>query len=91
MGADEIIDYIASKLGIAPGETTGDGMFTLFRVECLAACHRAPVMQVNHRYYQDLTPERVDELIESARQLQLKSAGGPGFAIRQTWSETVKS
>jgi NADH-quinone oxidoreductase subunit E len=91
LGADEIIAYISQKLGIQPGETTPDGKFTLFRVECLAACHRAPVMQVNHRYYQDLTPERVDELIESARQLQLKSAGGPGFAIRQTWSETVKS
>jgi NADH-quinone oxidoreductase subunit E len=90
MGADEIIDYIAQKLGIEPGGTTPDGMFSLFRVECLAACHRAPIMQVNHRYYQDLTPERVDALIDAARQLQLQGAAGPGFAIRKSWSETVK-
>lgn len=90
MGAYEIIDYISSTLGIAPGETTPDGMFTLFRVECLAACHRAPMMQVNHRYYQDLTPDKVDALITAARQLQLETASGPGFHIRKTWSEEVK-
>lgn len=66
LGSDEIIDYVSQKLGIKPGETTADGLFTLLRVECLAACHRAPVMQVNHRYYQDLTPEKVDALIEAA-------------------------
>ena len=89
LGADEIIDYVSQKLGIAPGETTDDGLFTLYRVECLAACHRAPVMQVNHRYYQDLTPEKVDALIEAARSLQLQSAGAPGFHIRRSWSEGV--
>jgi NADH-quinone oxidoreductase subunit E len=89
LGADEIIDYIAQKLGIKPGETTPDGMFTLFRVECLAACHRAPMMQVNHRYYQDLTPEKVDRLLEEARNQQLRVAGAPGFSIRKSWTETV--
>jgi NADH-quinone oxidoreductase subunit E len=91
LGADEIIGYISRKLGIAPGETTPDGMFTLFRVECLAACHRAPVMQVNHRYYQDLTTEKVDALIEAARQQQLQVAGMPGFTVRRTWSESVET
>src|SRR5579884_3590680 len=67
LGADDIIDYVSAKLGIQPGETTADGMFTLFRVECLAACHRAPVMQVNHRYLQDLDSQKVDDLIEAAR------------------------
>jgi NADH-quinone oxidoreductase subunit E len=89
MGADEIIDYISQKLGISHGETTPDGMFTLFRVECLAACHKAPVMQVNHRYYQNLTPERIDELIDAARQQQLRVANAPGFHIRKSWSENV--
>lgn len=89
LGADEIIEYISRKLGIKPGETTADGMFTLFRVECLAACHRAPVMQFNHRYYQDLTPDRVDALIEAARNLQLQAEAAPGFVIRRTWSENV--
>ncbi|MGI8826119.1 MAG: NADH-quinone oxidoreductase subunit NuoE [Chloroflexota bacterium] len=89
LGADEIIDYISLKLGIKPGETTSDGMFSLFRVECLAACHRAPVMQVNHRYYQDLTAEKVDGLIEAARSRQLRAGGARGFEIRRTWMESV--
>lgn len=94
LGADEIIEYISQKLGIQPGETTPDGMFSLFRVECLAACHRAPVMQLNHRYVQDLTPEKIDSLIEEARSLQLRSADAPGFSMRRPegtrWSEAVK-
>jgi NADH-quinone oxidoreductase subunit E len=90
MGADEIIDYISQKLGIKPGETTSDGMFTLFRVECLAACHKAPVLQVNHRYFQDLSPAKIDELIDAARSQQLAVGGVPGFAVKRTWSETVE-
>ncbi len=89
LGADEIIDYIGTKLGIEPGQTTADGLFTLFRVECLAACHRAPIMQVNHRYYQDLTTEKVDQLLEAAREQQLRAAHEPGFSIRRSWSEGV--
>lgn len=89
MGADEIIDYIGRELGIQPGETTSDGMFTLFRVECLAACHRAPIMQVNHRYYQDLTPERIDALVQAARNQQLRAAHAPGFHVRRMWTEAV--
>lgn len=91
MGADEIIEYISDKLNIGPGETTPDGMFTLMKVECLAACHRAPMMQVNHRYYQDLTPQKVDALIDAARSQQLQSDIAPGFAIRKSWSETVET
>lgn len=91
LGADEIISYISQRLGIQPGETTPDGMFTLFRVECLAACHRAPVMQVNHRYYQDLTPEKIDQLIEAARSQQLQAESAPGFNIRRSWSEGVQT
>ncbi len=91
LGADEIIEYISQKLGIEPGQTTPDKMFSLFRVECLAACHRAPMMQVNHRYYQDLTPEKVDELIEAARNQQLQIVGAPGFSVRHTWSESVEA
>jgi len=67
MGADEIIDYISRKLDIEPGQTTPDGLFTLLRVECLAGCHRAPVMQVNSRYYEDLTEQKIDRLIDLMR------------------------
>jgi NADH-quinone oxidoreductase subunit E len=90
LGADEIIDYIADRLGIEPGQTTPDGMFTLLRVECLASCHRAPIMQVNHRYYQDLTPEKIDQLLDEAREQVLSAGGAPGFALRPAWSESVE-
>jgi len=90
LGADAIIGHISATLGIQPGETTPDGMFTLFRVECLAACHRAPVMQVNHHYFQNLSQDRIADLIQQARSGALQSASAPGFSIRPTWSETVE-
>jgi NADH-quinone oxidoreductase subunit E len=77
LGADQIIDHIAARLGIEPGQTTRDGMFTLLRVECLAACHRAPVMQVNSRYYENLTPESVDRLLELMRNTASARSRGP--------------
>lgn len=67
LGADEIIEYMAQKLDIEPGETTRDGLFTLLRVECLAGCDKAPVLQINSRYYENLTKDKVDSLIELMR------------------------
>jgi NADH-quinone oxidoreductase subunit E len=75
LGADEIIDHIAKKLNIQPGETTRDGVFTLLKVECLAGCHRAPVMQINSRYYENLTTEKVDALLDLLRQNAPARAG----------------
>jgi NADH-quinone oxidoreductase subunit E len=63
-GSDEIIKYIGEKLGIKPGETTNDGMFTLKTVECLAACGYAPMMQMGKTYREHLTKENVDKIIE---------------------------
>lgn len=63
-GAFEILDHLESRLGIQVGETTSDGRITLMTQECLAACGMGPVMQVNgRRYYENLTPERVDEIL----------------------------
>ncbi len=73
-GSDDIIDYIGKRLGIAPGETTADGMFTLKPVECLGACGYAPMMQLGNRYREHLTPERVDEIIEACRAGQPEAA-----------------
>jgi NADH-quinone oxidoreductase subunit E len=67
-GSDEIIKYIGDKLGIKPGETTPDGMFTLKTVECLAACGYAPMMQFGKTYREHLTKEKVDQVIEECRQ-----------------------
>jgi NADH-quinone oxidoreductase subunit E len=66
-GSDDIIAYIEEKLGIKPGETTPDGMFTLKTVECLGACGYAPMMQLGKHYREHLTKEKVDLLIEECR------------------------
>lgn len=65
-GADEIVSHLESRLGIKTGESTEDGRFYLKREEeCLAGCCGAPMMQVDHVYYENLTPEKVDEILES--------------------------
>ncbi|MGV6859502.1 MAG: NADH-quinone oxidoreductase subunit NuoE family protein [bacterium] len=64
-GGDEIIEHIEKKLNIKWGESTPDGKFYLKKEEeCLAACCGAPMMQVNHVYYENLTPEKVDEILD---------------------------
>jgi len=62
-GSDEIIDYIKEQLGIGPGETTPDGLFTLKPAECLGACGYAPMMQLGKYYREHLTKEKIDQLI----------------------------
>jgi NADH-quinone oxidoreductase subunit E len=67
-GADEIVDHIEKKLGIRIGESTPDGrIFLKQEEECLAACCGAPMMQVNHRYYENLTPAKVDEILDALK------------------------
>lgn len=67
MGARRIVDHLRERLGIEPGETTPDGMFTLQEVECLASCGTAPMMQVNLKFCENLTPERIDDLLHELR------------------------
>lgn len=62
-GSDDIVAYISEKLGIKPGETTADGLFTLKTVECLGACGYAPMMQLGKHYRENLTKEKVDAII----------------------------
>jgi NADH-quinone oxidoreductase subunit E len=66
-GAKTIIEHLERRLGIEAGETTPDGRVTLQSVECLCACERAPMMQVDDRYEFDLTPEKVDRIVEGLR------------------------
>jgi NADH-quinone oxidoreductase subunit E len=64
-GADRIVAHIERRLGIKTGQSTPDDRFFLKQEEeCLAACCGAPMMQVNHKYYENLTPEKVDEILE---------------------------
>jgi len=64
MGEPEITDHICSKLGIKAGETTEDGKFTVSLVECLGSCGTAPMMQIGFDYHEDLTTEKVDQILE---------------------------
>lgn len=64
-GAQEIVEHLESKLGIKTGESTADGKFYLKREEeCLAACCGAPMMMVDHRYHENLTSAKVDEVLD---------------------------
>ena len=64
-GADRILSHLSNRLGIAPGQSTGDGRFTLSTVECLAACGTAPVVMVNATCHENVDPQKLDALIET--------------------------
>lgn len=63
-GSDEVVAHLKERLGIGLGETTPDGRFTLKEVECLGACVEAPMFQIGQTYYGNLTPEKIDEILE---------------------------
>jgi NADH-quinone oxidoreductase subunit E len=71
-GADKFLGELCDRLDVKPGETTSDGMVTVERVMCLAACHRAPMFQVQSRtqisYHENQTVEKAMQLVESWRQ-----------------------
>ncbi len=62
-GSEAIVKHLQQRLGIKLGETTPDKKFTLKEVECLAACCGAPMFQIDKTYYENLTPQRVDEIL----------------------------
>ena len=64
-GKAEMLSHLKNRLGIEPGESSEDGCFTLTQVECLGSCGTAPVMQINDRYYENLTPEKIDVILDS--------------------------
>lgn len=66
-GADEFVEMACRKLGIKPEETTEDGLFTVKKVMCLAACDKAPMLQCNLKYVENLDEEKFDALIEQLR------------------------
>jgi NADH-quinone oxidoreductase subunit E len=63
-GAEEILAHFKNKLGIGLNETTLDGKFTLKEVECLGACIGAPMCQIGKQYYERLTPDKIDKMLE---------------------------
>lgn len=66
-GAYELMKSLEDKLGIKKGETTSDGLFTISEVECLGSCGTAPTVQINYDYYENLTPEKLSQIIEELK------------------------
>ncbi len=66
-GSDDIIEHLEKKLNIKVGETTTDGMFSLKAVECLGSCGTAPMLQCGATYHEELTNEKVDNLLNTLR------------------------
>lgn len=64
-GGGSLRDYLAGRLGISMGETTPDGLFTLLPVCCIGYCDRSPAMLVNRKVYGNLTPEKIEDIIET--------------------------
>ena len=79
-GTEELVADLEDRLGIPAGDTTPDGMFTLQRVKCIGACHRAPLLQANLEFFYDLTPDKVapmlEELIHRADRNERMSVSG---------------
>jgi NADH-quinone oxidoreductase subunit E len=67
MGAEDVVRHIEKKLNIKEGETTPDGMFTIKTVECLGSCGTAPMMQVGAEYFENLTLEKVDQILDTMK------------------------
>jgi NADH-quinone oxidoreductase subunit E len=73
-GSNEIVDHIKKKLNIEVGETSADGMFTLKTVECLGSCGTAPMLQCGSDFHENLTIEKVDELLEKLKSRNERSS-----------------
>jgi len=92
-GADEMYDYLVDELGIVNGETDREGRFSLQKVECLGSCGTAPVLQVNHTYYECVTRSRCKHLLETMRADTLpepwRERGGDNVGVEK--AQPVKS
>ncbi len=67
VGGEELLEHCSKKLGIKNKQTTADGKFTLEEVECIGACSWAPAVQVNYDFHENLTPEKMDKVLESCK------------------------
>lgn len=80
-GSDAIVKAINEHLGITPGHTTEDGLFTYIEVECLGACVNAPMVQINDDYYEDLTPESIKTLLTALKESATATGAGASTKV----------
>lgn len=66
-GSDELISYLEAKTGVKTGEVSQDGLVSVKKVECLGACIGAPMCQIGDQYHENLTPQKIDEILESLK------------------------
>lgn len=71
-GAEDMMEYTCSKLGVKEGEVTSDGMFSVHGVECLGACGYAPMLQLGDFNHEKLDKQKIDQLIEDCRAGKIK-------------------
>lgn len=72
-GAASVIEHLQDRLNIKLGETTPDGLYTIKAVECMAACGGAPMLEVNKKYYENLTPEKIDQILSDIAAMDMNS------------------
>ncbi|KAJ5473195.1 Thioredoxin-like 2Fe-2S ferredoxin [Penicillium sp. IBT 31633x] len=80
-GSTAIVKAITEHLGITPGHTTEDGLFTYIEVECLGACVNAPMVQINDDYYEDLTPESIKSILTALKDAATSTGAGAGTKV----------
>ncbi len=73
-GAEDVVKHIEKRLGIKDGETTADGRFSLKTVECLGSCGTAPMLQIGEKFHENLTLEKVDQILEEWKDAPKHSA-----------------
>lgn len=78
LGGNHAASYIAEKLGISVGDTTADEAFTVSTVECLGSCGTAPMMQVNDLYYENLSRDKIDAILEELKDKDASYTKRPG-------------
>ena len=84
VGSEQLLGWINAKLGIVPGQTTPDGLFTLSLVECLASCGTGPMMQVNDDYYEQLTQKKVNRILDDLKRDGKSSLASGPFMVPPT-------
>ena len=86
MGGDALLETVQRKLGIKPDQTTEDGMFSLEKIECNAACDFAPIIMVNWEFMDNMTPEKAEQLLDDlAAGREVHSTRGPAIT---SWADT---
>ncbi|MEN9449047.1 MAG: hypothetical protein RJA25_2337 [Bacteroidota bacterium] len=72
-GSEDVINYLEDKLGVETGDITPDGMFQVRKVECLGSCGTAPMFQIGEKYYENLTFEKIDAILDELRKENKRS------------------